>query len=329
MLPEELSSDPVELIVAEEHAGRRLDAYLAERFPRYSRVHLRRVIDAKGVTVNGKRTKAAYHLRQGERVMIFLPELPREGPQPEDIPLDVLYEDESLVAVNKQPGMVVHPGKGHWSGTLTAALAHHFESLSTVGGPTRPGIVHRLDRDTSGVIIVAKNDQTHLDLARQFERRSVKKEYLAVVAGVLDRDRDLVEQPIAAHPTHRERMAIRADHATSRHARTFYEVQERFDGFTVVRVFPKTGRTHQIRIHLAHVGCPVLCDRLYGGRSEITRGEIRRRPEDRHVLLDRMALHAQRLALTHPATGRTLELAAPLPHDVAGVLNELRAWREA
>src|SRR5262249_9518025 len=160
---------------------------------------------------------------------------------PENIPLDILYEDAEIAVVNKPPGMVVHPAKGHWAGTLTSALQFHFDSLSTAGGPTRPGIVHRLDRDTSGVMVVAKNDRVHLPLAEQCEARAVQKEYFAIPSGVPDRDRDVIDLPIGAHPHHREKMAIRHDHVTSRSAQSFYEVTERFAGFAAVKILPKTG----------------------------------------------------------------------------------------
>jgi 23S rRNA pseudouridine1911/1915/1917 synthase len=321
------ASQPVELVVSDEHAGARFDTFLAVKFPSYSRVLLRKVINAAAARVDGNRVKAAYRLRAGERVSVVLPPLPREGSQPENIPLDILYEDDVIAVVNKPPAMVVHPGRGHWSGTLTAALQFHFNQLSTAGGPQRPGIVHRLDRDTSGVIVVAKTDQAHFHLSAQFEAREVEKEYFAVCAGVPSRDRDLVDLPVGIHPHQREKMAIRRDHATSRHAQTFYEVEERFDGFSAIRALPKTGRTHQIRLHLASIGCPVLCDRLYGGRAVITRGEISRDPADTLVLLDRQALHARRLAFRHPATGAPLEFVAPLPHDMASVLAALRQFR--
>ncbi|MEO8497422.1 MAG: RluA family pseudouridine synthase, partial [Planctomycetota bacterium] len=325
-LPDDLSSAPAALIVDEAHADARLDAYLASQFPSYSRVKLRQVINAGGVQVDDKRTKASYRLRLGQTVSIALPEIVVEGPEPEDIPLDILYEDDHLIAVNKSPDMVVHPAKGHWSGTLTSALAFRFSQLSSVGGPTRPGIVHRLDRETSGVIVVAKTDQAHLGLAAQFEARTAEKEYTAIVIGSLDRDRDVIEQPIGMHPYHREKMAIRPDHPTSRDAKTFYEVVERFRGFALVKVLPKTGRTHQIRVHLAHAGAPVLCDRLYGGRSQITLGEITGDGEP-EVVLNRHALHARRLTLTHPITKAPLELVAPLYSDLANLLAVLRKHR--
>ncbi|MCA9120691.1 MAG: RluA family pseudouridine synthase [Planctomycetales bacterium] len=324
--PGESSLVPVERIVGEEHADARLDGYLASQFTNYSRVKLRQAINAGGVQVDGKRTKASYRLRAGQTVSIVLPEIAAEGPEPEDIPLDVLFEDDHLIVVNKSPEMVVHPAKGHWSGTLTSALAFRFGQLSSVGGPTRPGIVHRLDRETSGVIVVAKTDQAHLGLAAQFEARTTEKEYTAIVIGTLDRDRDVIEQPIGVHPYHREKMAIRPDHETTRDAKTFYEVIERFRGFALVKVLPKTGRTHQIRVHMAHAGAPVLCDRLYGGRSQITLGEITG-DEETDVLLTRHALHARRLELTHPITNECVEFVAPLRDDMETLLATLRNYR--
>jgi 23S rRNA pseudouridine1911/1915/1917 synthase len=326
--PERLSSEPVELVVSQSEAGWRLDVFLAHHFPDYSRVHLRRVITARGVQVDGQGGKPAYRLKPGQRVRVVLPEIPREAPTPEDIPLDILYEDDWLVVVNKPPGMVVHPARGHWSGTLASALQHHFGGgLSTVGGPTRPGIVHRLDRDTSGAILVAKHDLAHGKLAAQFRDRSIEKLYFALVAGCPERDRDVIDRPIGTHPTERKKMAIRRAPAASRSAETFYEVLERFDGFAAVCASPKTGRTHQIRVHLNHAGFPVLCDRQYGGRSRITRGEIRRDPQDTEVLLARQALHAWRLSLTHPETAEPLQIEAPLPDDMSTVLAELRRFR--
>lgn len=323
-----LPSEPVELIVLPEQEGWRLDVFLAHHFPQYSRVHLRRVITAGGVTVGDRGGKPAYRLIAGQRVRVVLPEIPREAPQPENIPLEILYEDDWLVAVNKPPGMVVHPARGHWSGTLASALQYHFGGqLSGLGGPTRPGIVHRLDRDTSGAILVAKNDTAHARLSEQFQSRAIEKEYFVLVAGCPQRDRDVVDCRIGVHPQQREKMAIRRDEASSRPAQTFFEVRERFDGFAAASAFPKTGRTHQIRVHLAHLGCPVLCDRQYGGRAQITRGEIRRDPADGLVLLERQALHARRLRLLHPRTGASLEIEAPLPQDLSSVLEELRRYR--
>ena len=329
MAPDELSSEPIHLTVEAEDVGRRLDAFLARQFPAHSRVHLRRVINAAGVQVDGRRTKAAYHLREGQRISIVLPELPREGPEPEDIPLEVLFEDEHMAVINKPAGMVVHPAKGHWSGTLTSALQFHFNTLSTVGGAERPGIVHRLDRDTTGVIAVAKTDQAHHALAAQFEQRTVQKEYVAIVCGSLDRDRDRIDKPIGVHPYQREKMAIRYEHKTVRTAETFYEVAERFAGFVVVHVRPRTGRTHQIRVHLAHVGCPVLCDRLYSGRARITRGELLGKRLGKEagddLILQRQALHANRLTVAHPVSGELVQFSAPMAADMQATLDLLKS----
>jgi 23S rRNA pseudouridine1911/1915/1917 synthase len=210
---------------------------------------------------------------------------------------------------------------------------HRFGELSGVGGATRPGIVHRLDRDTSGVIVVAKTDAAHENLAAQFHNRTVSKEYLAVVSGSPDRDADRIDIPIGPHPVHREKMALRGDHADSRPADTFYEVVERFPGFALVKALPKTGRTHQIRLHLAHIRCPVLCDRLYGGRARLTAGELRALTRRKHaaaglpddaVLLERQALHAHRLSFTHPSNGQAVSCEAPLPEDMSRLVAVLR-----
>lgn len=316
----------VEWQVASEDVDKRLDALLAERFPDVSRVRWRKAINSGQVLVDGRRSKAAYRLRGGEQIVATPPESEVEGPQPEAIPLDILFEDEHLAAINKPPGMVVHPAKGHWSGTLTSGLAYHFSQLSSVGGTTRPGIVHRLDRDTSGVIVVAKTDAAHLGLASQFEQRTTTKTYLALLAGTPDRDRDVIDEPIGPHPYHREKMAIRRQHDSARSAETFYEVLERFKGFAYVKLTPKTGRTHQIRVHMSHLGAPVLCDRLYGGRAELTRAQLQR-GEDDTILLGRQALHAHRLELRHPISDQPLSFSAPLPSDIQLTLDTLRAVR--
>jgi 23S rRNA pseudouridine1911/1915/1917 synthase len=272
-------------------------------------------------------------VRAGQTIAVALPPPPADGPRPEAIPLKILFEDDALIAIDKPAGMVVHPAKGNWSGTLASALAHHFQQLSDVGGPTRPGIIHRLDRETSGVILVAKSNAVHLKLAEQFEQRQVQKEYFALVIGKLEFDRDIIRQPIGPHPYQRDKMAIRRDHPQSRDAETRYEVVERFAGISAVKVEPKTGRTHQIRVHLSHIGVPVLCDRLYAGHARITRGEILRRiarktpphPSDEDVLLERQALHARRIQFTHPISGQLLTLESPIPADIQGVLDVLRA----
>ena len=310
-------------------AGTRLDVFLAHHYPDLSRTFIRNQIVAGCVLVDGRRAKVAYRLHADQRVEALPFEQRPVEPVPEEIPLDLLFEDDDLAVVNKSPGMVVHPAKGHWSGTLTSALAFHFQSLSTVGGPTRPGIVHRLDRDTSGVILIAKNNQSHQQLASQFEARTVQKEYWAIVHKVPDRDRDRISLPIGPHPHQREKMITGENVRQGKPAETFYEVVERFGHFALVRVAPKTGRTHQIRVHLAYLGHPVLCDKLYGSRPQITTNDLAETREADSAmadvtLLERQALHARKISLTHPTTGEPIQFEAPLPDDFEQVLTALR-----
>jgi 23S rRNA pseudouridine1911/1915/1917 synthase len=308
----------------------RLDQYLVGAFPDFSRSVVRRVIDAGGVTVNDKVAKASYRVRHGDRIRIQPPEPTHPQPIPEDIPLHVLYEDEYLAVINKPADMVVHPAKGHWSGTLVNALRFHFGQLSEVNGDYRAGIVHRLDRDTSGAILVAKEELTHRDLSMQFEQRKIFKEYVALTAGVLDRDSDYIEGRIAHHPHDRVKMAVTDEEdEDGKDACSYYEVLERFRGFTLCRIQPRTGRTHQIRVHLASVGCPVLADKVYGGRdcfrlSDLVHGLD---PACDEMLLPRQALHAYRLRLRHPRRGNVLEVEAPLPAEFQKTLAALRVHR--
>ena len=299
----------------------------------YSRVFLRKVVQDGNARVDTIVVKPSFKVRSGQHVHVTLPPPPDDGPKPEDIPLDVLFEDDAMIAIDKPAGMVVHPAKGNWKGTLASALAFRFKNLSDVGGPTRPGIVHRLDRDTSGVILVAKSNAVHLALSEQFEKRTVSKHYFALVIGKVQLDRDIIQLPIGPHPYQRDKMAIRKDHPQSKAAETRYEVEERFAGISAVRVEPKTGRTHQIRVHMDHIGAPVLCDRLYAGHSRITKGELLKRiarrqppqPDDDQVLLERQALHARRIRFQHPVSGEAIELESPLPTDIQNVLNTLRS----
>jgi len=309
--------------------GKRVDAYLASRFTDYSRSVIQKLIDAQAVLINGQPTKASYRVRQGDEIRVWLPELGDDAPKPEDIPLEVLFEDEALTIVNKPPGMVVHPAKGNWSGTLVNALQFHYDSLSSVAGENRPGIVHRLDRDTTGLLIVAKDDVAHRRLALHFEQRTIHKEYLALVSGIPQRDSDYVERHIGFHPTSREKMAIRLPEDGGKEAVTFYEVLERFQGYAYVRCKPATGRTHQIRVHLTHVGHPILADKAYSGRGRITLGDLAgpEAPDADRVLIERQALHAHRLRFPHPLTQQEIDLTAPLPQDMAATLEALRTYR--
>jgi 23S rRNA pseudouridine1911/1915/1917 synthase len=324
-MPPELSETPTDFQVKARMVGKRIDAYLAARYPDYSRSVVQKLIDAEAVLVNGQVVKASYKVRLDDEIRVWLPDLGDGSHSPEDIPIPIIYEDEGFVVVNKPPGMVTHPAKGNWSGTLVNALQFHFDALSSVGGAHRPGIVHRLDRDTSGLLIVAKSDPAHKKLAEQFEDRTITKEYLALVYGMPERDSDYINRPIGFHPTYREKMAVRRPEDGGRDAVTFYEVLERFKGYALVRCAPKTGRTHQIRVHLTHIGHPIVADKMYSGRDKLTPADLGLPPREEDApLIARQALHAHRVRLTHPRTGEPLELLAPLPADMELALQSLR-----
>jgi 23S rRNA pseudouridine1911/1915/1917 synthase len=330
--PPRRGSEPVELVVRIKAEGMRLDHYLHMYFQDFSRTDLQEGIKAGSITVNGKPSKASYKVRNDDVLSVKLPEPAHDLPVPEDIPLDVLYEDEALAVINKPWNMVVHPAKGNWSGTLVNALQYRFrDALSRANGALRPGIVHRLDKDTSGAILVAKDDETLRDLSMQFETRKVFKEYVALASGEFDRDSDYIEAPMKLNPHDRVKMIVPRDPADpeAKAAVSYYEVMERFRGYALVKVQPRTGRTHQIRVHLAHVGCPVLADKLYGGRDVFRLSEIDPglpRGED-ELLLTRQALHAYRLRFKHPRRGTWLEAEAPLPADMRRTLEALRRHR--
>jgi 23S rRNA pseudouridine1911/1915/1917 synthase len=323
---------PIDIDVKIKSEGMRLDRYLVLNFPDFSRSVIQEAIEAGTVLVNSKPSKPSHKVRHGDHLRIQLPEPKHDVPAPEDIPLDVLYQDEWLALINKPPDMVVHPAKGNWSGTLVNALQFHFSELSSPDGAYRAGIVHRLDRDTSGVILIAKEETTHRELAAMFEGRKVFKEYAAITAGELDRDSDYIEGRIKHHPTDRVKMWVTEDEEDeeAKDACTYYEVVERFRGYTYVRVQPRTGRTHQIRVHLASVGCPVLADKVYGGRDQLRLSDVTGRiPDvDDEVLIARQALHAFRLRFQHPRLGRWMEFEAPLPADMTRTLEALRKWRK-
>lgn len=285
-----------------ETGGRRLDQYLQEVLPQYSRSRLQDWIRAEHVRVNGQFAKPSLVLRGGEEVEVEPADLPALNATAEEIPLDILYSDAAVVVVNKPAGMVVHAGAGRHSGTLVNALLHHFGTLSTVGGDERPGIVHRLDRGTSGVLVVARTDTAHRVLAAQFSGRTVEKRYMALVQGLVARDHGHIRTPITRDPVRRTRMTTRLEHG--RAAWTEYRVLRRFDRHTLLAVDIHTGRTHQIRVHLASLRHPVAGDTLYGAAAT---GD------------NRFFLHAQRLVFTSPATGERVTVEAPLPP-------ELEAW---
>ncbi|WP_149497121.1 RluA family pseudouridine synthase [Roseiconus lacunae] len=324
----ELHEPPVtrEFTIPESAAGQRIDLFLTAACDGYSRSQIRQAVQNDQAEVDGRVIRPSFRVRVGQQVRFQLPEEFSDEVIPENIPLDLLYEDDGFVVVNKPPGMVVHPARGNWKGTLTSALAYRFQSLSDVGGPTRPGIVHRLDRDTSGVIVVAKTNAVHMALAEQWHDRLVEKEYLAITVGRIDRDRDVIDAPIGRHPYQRDKMAIRENHSTSKPASTFFEVEDRISRFSIVRAFPKTGRTHQIRVHLAHLGCPILCDRLYAGHAVADEAwlEGKGSVEGSPVVLTRQALHARRLKLRHPQSGAWMTFEAPVPDDLDSTIKTIR-----
>ena len=326
------SRDPIDMLVKIRAEGMRLDLYIHMYLQDFSRAELQKAIAGGHVLVNGKPTKASHKVRNDDTIHIQLPEPIHDFIQPEDIPLEVLYEDECLALINKPSHMVVHPARGNWSGTLANALAFRFkDELSRANGTFRPGIVHRLDRDTSGVILIAKDEVTHRETAQQFEARKVHKEYVAVVQGEVERDSDYVEARLKHHPMIRERMIPTTDQndPDAKDACSFYEVLERFRGYTLVKVQPRTGRTHQIRVHLAFIGTPVLADKMYGSRDRFSLSEVvpGTKPEDDQILIHRQALHAHRLRFRHPKRGVMIEAEAPLPPDFRAALEALRTHR--
>lgn len=303
-------------------AGQRLDAWLARRLPDLSRSRIQALITAGRVLLDDRPARPSARLRESQSVALEVPAPVAAEPVPEDIHLEVVYEDSSLLVVDKPAGLAVHPGAGRATGTLVNALLHHVRDLSGVGGVLRPGIVHRLDRGTSGLLVVAKNDSAHVALARQFAGRTVEKEYLAIVVGVPRAREGTVSAPIGRDPIHRQRMSVRA--TRTREARSTYRVLEAFPGASLLRVRIHTGRTHQIRVHLASIGHPVAGDATYGGTSPTSRDAA-----TRAVLaqLKRPALHSARLAFDHPVEGKRCTFESPLPADVELVLARLRARR--
>ena len=310
--------------------GRRLDKYLDAALGQFSRTFIQRLIRDGSVTVNGAPAKASTPVRAGDQIELTaeLPDAPTV--EPEDIPLDILHEDDHILAINKPADMVVHPAKGHRGGTLVNALLGHTRTLSSARGEFRAGIVHRLDRDTTGVILAAKTDAAQAALADQFAARTVEKHYLAVVEREPELDSDLIDLPTGRHPRHREIAAVR--HDIGKPAQSIYRVVRRYRGFAHLDVQILTGRTHQIRVHLAHVGHPVVADAAYGAHSPLFRSELAGEPpgDDEAPLIARQALHAHRIAFDHPATGQRLEFTAPPPDDILALLaalDELRPLR--
>ena len=312
----------MEYTVPPEHEGERLDRFLVSVLDGFSRSQAQKLIADGHVRVSGRTTaaKANLALREGDVITVDVPDAAPTALAAEALPLRILYQDPDLAVLDKPAGMVVHPAAGHASGTLVNALLHHLTDLSGVGGELRPGIVHRLDRGTSGVMVVAKNDMAHQELARQFHDREVEKEYIALVWGVVHAGRR-IDAAIGRDPDNRQKMSARAKHA--RHAVTRITRAHHLPGVTLCQVAIHTGRTHQIRVHLSAIGHPIVGDSLYGGSHRRVAGDIRAVQR-----LTRPFLHAARLVFTHPRDQRRMEFIAPLPEDLESILNDLPGWKD-
>jgi len=311
-----------ELTVAPDLAGSRLDSCLAGLKPEWSRSRARRLIDDGHVTVNDAPAKAAFKVREGDTIVVLEPPVATLDSAPEDIPLDVVFEDPELLVINKPAGLVIHPAAGNPAGTLVNALLHHCKDLSGIGGVERPGIVHRLDKETTGLVVVAKTDRAHLALSLAFKRREIAKTYLAVCYGVPAEVDGVIDAPIDRHPRERQQMAVVK---TGRPARTLFHVEEAFTDTALVSCRLVTGRTHQIRVHMAHRGHALVGDPLYSGRQWRNLSD----PGAQHACrtFPRQALHAWRLGFTHPVTHDEVAFEAPIPDDMAGLIEVLREQR--
>jgi 23S rRNA pseudouridine1911/1915/1917 synthase len=319
------------LIIKRQLPNRRIDKYIRHRFPDFSRAIIQKLITEQAVTVNGKSTKSSYNLKAGDRVDLILPPPATHEIVPEDIPLDIVHEDESLLVINKQEDLVVHPAKGIRGGTLVNGLAYYSNSLSTVNGQFRPGIVHRLDRNTTGIILVAKTDTAHWRLAHQFEHRLVEKIYFAIVQGTMELDADVIDIPLGRHPRIREKYAARTE--SGKNATTKYEVIEQFRGYALVRLSPKTGRTHQLRVHMSLIKHPIAGDTMYGGKA-VTVDQLSnsQRSVDSgdggdDTLFNHQALHARQITIRHPDSAERVTYEAPLSDRFARMLDLLRQYR--
>ena len=316
--------------------NKRVDRYLVDRIPFLSRTSLQRIIKEQAVTVNGRLPKASTRLHLDDEVAVILPPPPSTEIPAEDIPLNVLHEDDELIVIDKDDDIIVHPARGNRSGTLLNALAYHFQhrssgALSSVGEElARPGVVHRLDRHTTGALAFAKSETAHWRLAKQFEQRRVNKRYLAIVHGQVEPRADVIDMPMGKHPTAKAKYAVRWDD-TGKPSVTIYRVREVYKDFTLVELELKTGRTHQIRVHMSHLGYPIVGDDMYGGRH-LTVGDITgpagshgRSPRD--SLITRQALHAALLGFRHPITDEPMTFVAPLPEDLRDLVTLLREYR--
>ncbi|MFH1347219.1 MAG: RluA family pseudouridine synthase [Candidatus Margulisiibacteriota bacterium] len=308
-----------EYIIPADHEIDRLDHFLsAKKEIGLSRSQIHKLIDDGYVEVNKEAPKASYRVKAGDRITIKIPPPKKLEVIPENIPLDIVYEDQDLVVVNKPRGMVVHPAVGNYSGTLVNALLAHCKDLSGIGGVLRPGIVHRLDKDTSGLIVVAKNDFAHNALAKQFKNREVFKQYLALVHGVIQQDKGMIETKVGRHPKHRKKMAVISDfqeNVVGREALTYFKVRERFDDQSLLEVTLKTGRTHQIRVHLTSIGHSIVGDMTYGHRKE-------------EFKVSGQLLHAAELGFIHPRSSEYMEFKRDVPEDMGMIVKRLRRKQE-
>jgi 23S rRNA pseudouridine1911/1915/1917 synthase len=317
---------PLILHVGNAIKERRVDKYLHGRFSNFSRRFIQDTIKQGGVTVNGKTAKPSLKLSPGDEIHLTLPEQPSKDILPEDIPLNIIYEDGELIILNKQPDMLVHPARGNTHGTLVNALAFYSNQLSSGLGEFRPGIVHRLDRNTTGVMVVAKSDPAQWKIAKQFERREVQKTYLAIVHGTPELNADRIKAALGVHPRMREKYAIRPE--SGKEAITFYEVLESFRGFSLLKLTPKTGRTHQIRVHLSYIKHPIVADDMYGGKLVYPWQLADNEPTVQEPVISRVALHAFSIEFKHPKTEKLVQFEAPLPDDMQHLLDTLRKFRK-
>jgi len=320
-------SGRIEKFKVDDGAGERLDVWLAERLADMSRSAVSKLIDSGCVLVNEKQEKASFKIRLGDEIRVMIPEAEPSGIAPEDLDIEIVYEDDDIVVVNKPRGMTTHPAPGSPRGTLVNALLAKVRSLSGVGGVERPGIVHRLDKDTSGLMVVAKNDMAHRSLQQQIQKRTARRVYLALVWGETKFEKAVVDAPIGRHPSDRKKMAVVTQEGRGRQAITDIAVRERFKGFTLIEASLRTGRTHQIRVHCAYIGYPVVGDPVYGGsrRLPAAYGEKQRLEFERLCeSLCGQALHAYNLSFDHPSNGERLSFERDVPQDMQDLINWLR-----
>lgn len=322
---EKNSEKKLELVVSKKAGGTRIDLFLANEYRELSRSFIQKLILDRNILVNGRPTKPSYKIKGKEKITIKIPPLEKLSLEPENIPLNILYEDSDLLVVNKEAGMVVHPALGNPSHTLVNALLFHCKDLSGINGVLRPGIVHRLDKNTSGLLVVAKNDFAHQGLAEQIKNRNLLREYTAIVWGHMPSEKGIIQAPIGRSLKDRKRMAV--SRLKGRESLTQYQVLERFDLCDLLSIRLKTGRTHQIRVHLSYLNHPVLGDPEYGGRQKWIKGiHDKHRPfaQSPLTLIDRQALHAKKIGFIHPRTKIYKEFESSLPEDIENVLNLLR-----